>query len=465
MERDIVAEAGRSKFGDARLSRRASLITRSLLENPGASLPKALLCGKAQEAAYRLLRNPRVTLEAVLAPHLAQTATLMNSYSGPVVVAHDTSEFCFAGEPRAGLGRLMHGRQGFLGHFALALAPGDSVARPIGLLGLSLVFRSGEPKRNRPSAESRDDPHSESKRWWKLVENCEEGLAADKIGPLHVMDREADIYDLLSKLVEHGCRFVVRASHNRRTQAGGHLFDELDEVGSDAPAHLRTVTISARQSGGSREKSHPSRASRKTVLRISARKVTLTRSKDMASSLPDTLAVNLIVVNEVDCPEGETPISWRLLTTEPVENEHHLAACVDAYKSRWLIEEFFKVLKTGCNYERKQLESTDTLLPMLGLYIPIACHLLAFRTLARSDEAELPATTLMTEGELEALRAADQGTLPSEPTIKDAVAAIARLGGHIKNNGAPGWLVLWRGYQDFLVFERGWRAARRRCDQ
>jgi hypothetical protein len=33
--------------------------------------------------------------------------------------------------------------------------------------------------------------------------------------------------------------------------------------------------------------------------------------------------------------------------------------------------------------------------------------------------------------------------------------AIAALGGHIKNNGDPGWLVLGRGYEDLLLLERG----------
>jgi hypothetical protein len=33
---------------------------------------------------------------------------------------------------------------------------------------------------------------------------------------------------------------------------------------------------------------------------------------------------------------------------------------------------------------------------------------------------------------------------------------IARLGGHITSNGAPGWQVLWRGYQDLLTWGGGY---------
>jgi hypothetical protein len=34
------------------------------------------------------------------------------------------------------------------------------------------------------------------------------------------------------------------------------------------------------------------------------------------------------------------------------------------------------------------------------------------------------------------------------------------LGGHITNNGAPGWLVVGRGFTRLLEAEPGWRLAR-----
>ena len=41
---------------------------------------------------------------------------------------------------------------------------------------------------------------------------------------------------------------------------------------------------------------------------------------------------------------------------------------------------------------------------------------------------------------------------------------MASVGGHIKNNGQPGWQVLARGYHDLLILELGW-LAREKCDQ
>jgi hypothetical protein len=41
---------------------------------------------------------------------------------------------------------------------------------------------------------------------------------------------------------------------------------------------------------------------------------------------------------------------------------------------------------------------------------------------------------------------------------------IAALGGHIRNNGDPGWLVLGRGFTRFVEAEEIWRLARG-CEQ
>jgi hypothetical protein len=43
-------------------------------------------------------------------------------------------------------------------------------------------------------------------------------------------------------------------------------------------------------------------------------------------------------------------------------------------------------------------------------------------------------------------------------TMRDAMLGIAAPGGHIKNNGAPGWLVLGRGVTRFFETEVGWLA-------
>ena len=44
--------------------------------------------------------------------------------------------------------------------------------------------------------------------------------------------------------------------------------------------------------------------------------------------------------------------------------------------------------------------------------------------------------------------------LAARPTVKQAMYAVARLGGHFKQNGDPGWQTLGRGLQRLLQAEQ-----------
>jgi hypothetical protein len=62
--------------------------------------------------------------------------------------------------------------------------------------------------------------------------------------------------------------------------------------------------------------------------------------------------------------------------------------------------------------------------------------------------------------QLEVLSAVSTKKLPANPTARDVFLAVAALGGHIKNNGDPGWRVLGRGYEHLLTLEQEWLIAR-----
>ena len=64
------------------------------------------------------------------------------------------------------------------------------------------------------------------------------------------------------------------------------------------------------------------------------------------------LTLNFVEVREPNPPESEEAIVWRLVMTEPIDTAQEIAVVIDAYRQRWLIEEFFKALKTGCRYQQ-----------------------------------------------------------------------------------------------------------------
>ena len=171
------------------------------------------------------------------------------------------------------------------------------------------------------------------------------------------------------------------------------------------------------------------------------------------------MALSLVEVVEIDPPDGVAPVRWLLWTTLPVDTPEQVCRIVDIYRKRWLIEEFFKALKTGCAAEKRQARSLRTLLNTITLLVPVAWRLLVLRAQSR-HQPDAPAEFVVDEVELMALRHMAKGVkLAKRPTCRQVLLAIARVGGHLKSNGEPGWLVLGRGIERLLDFVVGWRAA------
>lgn len=181
--------------------------------------------------------------------------------------------------------------------------------------------------------------------------------------------------------------------------------------------------------------------------------------KTAKAKRPDASAIRLNVVYVVERrpPAGEPPVEWFLLTDLPIASADEIAFVVDCYRGRWMIEEYFKALKTGCQYEKRQLESAHSLLNAMAVLAPVAWRLLLLRHLGRHTP-ERPASAALTAVQLDVLRATAKRPMPARPTVQDAMLAVAGLGGHLPRNGDPGWLVLGRGMHDLLLLELGWRA-------
>lgn len=77
----------------------------------------------------------------------------------------------------------------------------------------------------------------------------------------------------------------------------------------------------------------------------------------------------------MDCPEGETPVEWMLLTTEVVADIDMATTILVWYSYRWRVEEYHKILKSGCQVERYRL-AADGMKTLLGFLSVIAVELL-----------------------------------------------------------------------------------------
>jgi hypothetical protein len=454
-----------AEFGDKRLSARLPRIVQALALNPSEGLPKALRSEAALEAAYRFMANARVTPDRILAPHL--NATCRRAIDAGVVLAvHDTTDFEFGGETRRKIGWVSEDRAGFFAHVTLALSATEGA---LGLLNFHSWSRTHVPVsrkvRKTYAYQQRAPADKESDRWRQAVAGTEERVGG-RARIIHVMDREGDQFRVLTEVASWRSDFVIRASHLDRVLAGcevGH--QNLRAAARAAPTLLeRDVHLSRRHKSdkSSRLKSpHSPRDARSARLHVAVTTVVLRRSWGIsAAEAPARINVNVVRVFEIDPPAGEKPVEWVLLTSLPIETPDDVAFIVDCYRSRWIIEEFFKAVKTGCQYERLQLESKKTLTNALAMILPVAWQMLLLRHVSRSDD-KAPATSVFTDAQIDVLRNVAPLRLPRRPTVREALLAVAALGGHIKNNGAPGWLVLYRGFRDLTLLEIGWSTGRR----
>jgi hypothetical protein len=454
-------EMGAADFGDARLSKRLTKIMSGLVEGPDKSFP-TMFDDTALEGAYRFFNNDEVTPERILSPHVQATLVRMANETTALIV-HDTSTMSFDPDgARRGLGRIRSAGQAFFAHVSLALS-GDGSRMPLGVLALSTHIREGKQKTKKTKA--KNNTNNERARWGRQV-TAIASLGIDRARVVNLMDREGDDFALFAQLVGAGDRFVVRLAQDRvlePTGPGGvhKLAEAVTQIHSVAE---REVPLSRRPAGHRSPKQkriHPSREGRVAKLALGATKVVLRRPSTQPKTLPATLTLNVVRVWEIEAPAGESPVEWLLVTTEPVDTAEQILQVVDWYRARWVIEEFFKAIKTGCAYDSRQFETIEGLLNVLATFMPVAWRLLRMRTQTRL--APDAPTTILPLAMVEVLHAFTRIKLPKKPTAREVLLAVAALGGHLKHNGEPGWITLGRGYEKLRTLTEGWVAREGRA--
>jgi len=450
--RKLAFEVGDRNFRDERLNLRLRSLVEKLSVDPHRSLPRAL-DSAGLEGAYRFLSNHRVTPELILQSHVEATRTRSQA-EGDFLIVHDSTKFQYRydGE-REGLGRVKRtsagGMQAFFAHISLAIAA-NGTRRPLGLAAFKTWTRGPEQS------------GIESLRWEEQIRQSSDQLHAAKTA-IHVMDREADDYTMFGALLRGGHRFVARCQFNRKleTESGVEkLYDVLARVSGTAE---REVPLSKRKPKKDpvAERINPSRQARLAMLSIAATTVEFKRPQNLKSDdgCSPTITMNVVRVWEPAPPQGEQAIEWVLLTNEPIATPEQQLAIVDYYRARWTIEEYFKAIKSGCDFEKRQIQDYEGLVNLLAVFAPIAYRMLLIRSEARRTPTAA-ATEVISQDHIDVLRACGRLKLSANPTTREVYLAIAALGGHIKYNGDPGWSTLAYGLQELQNLTTGWLAAK-----
>lgn len=470
----VAEEFAGADLGDRRRTGRLEQIAELLDQQPAVGFPRAFGSDAALEAFYRFINNDGFSADDIVAPHIAATCQRA-AESKTVIAVHDTTPVEFS-TMREGLGMTSGpGHQGFLAHAALLLDEKNSLPLGLGFIETNArtVRKKSRQKRNAGLLRraSRDDASRESLRWIRGVAAVERSRRRGGFEVIHVTDAEGDFFELLDSLRDAGARFVIRAGQLDRVVLGDGEETSLRKIADGIqPQSSREIDVSARvllpRSVGARtRRRHPPRSARQLRVVIGSARIAFKTSKySRLKSAP--VALNIVRVWELSPPNGEPAVEWILLTTEDVSTSASVDRVVDIYRRRWIIEEYFKALKSGCSLEKRQIESYDALCKVLALFAPIAYRLLLLRGIERIDP-ETPAASVFSAVDLQLMiRAPSNRGLPPPDTVAAALLHLAKLGGHIRNNGRPGWQTLAWGYEKLLLMHLGYEAAMaEKCDQ
>ncbi len=474
----IEREFADAPLADKRLAHRLVKIAAMAVTDPAASFPQMARSDGELEGIYRFLNNHRVAADGILDPHFRATLARMAPLKR-VAVVHDSTQFAFRNGVAEVLGYLPGpGQRGIMGHFALAV---DEGGIPLGVLGVEALTPPAPKPRRRGKKHRLYDRNSLQKlaaRWGRLVRAVRERIDG-RTSVIHVMDREADSYELMHEISEANESFVIRLRHGDRLARSPsdekHDWRPVEEVATGGRfVAKREVPVSARRHSKDQtyKRRYPERDRRVATLRVEALPVVFKKPGVIRfePNLPASINVNIVRVWEPSPPPGEEPVEWLLITNEPIDIQQQVEAVIDWYRRRWKIEEYFKALKTGCAFERRQLQTRAALVNTLALLAPIAWQLLTLRDQGRKAP-QAPARTVLSQQQINVLHGLSKRPLPRKPSVEQALLAIAAQGGHLKRNGPPGWQTLGRGLEKLWWAEMGYQLGRaealghkRKCD-
>ena len=432
-----------AQLGDQRRTHRLVNLATRLAQNPGGTLPQALPRWKELKAAYRFFSQPKVGPVAVQTPHWEATRSRCRA-PGEYLLIEDTTQLDYSFHPATeGLGPIGNGGgRGLLLHTTLAVRVEQWTLeqRPEGI-ALGLFYqqswvRTGSPKRGKETWWRRLKRPRQSQCWTAALDQTEPPPPGSQW--IFLADREADFYEPIEHCQRRGVDFIIRSYRNRaQTDAPEHLPQAAEQL----PVRgTLTVTLRAR----------PGAAARPATVQVRSGSLTLKGPERPGDPKP-AFTVNVVAAREINAPPGVAALHWILLTSLPCERWVQAQRIVGRDTARWWIEEYHKALKSGAGVEASQLAAAYRLETLTAVLAIVAVRLLNTQWLARARPDEPVAADAFGPQAL-AILTSEWGEPPGGWTHRQALVAVARLGGFLARtgDGQPGWQTIWRGWQRLM---------------
>ena len=413
----------------------------------------------ADNMAYsRFFNNESVTIPSIL--QALQNRVVQASKGKHVLCIQDTSEINYQKHQRffrtddEELGPVGNSSNiGFFIHPTIVVDTGGYF--PIGISALHIWNRKmGQKDKYERQYKHLPIEEKESYRWISSGHKSIELLSGTAAHITIVGDRENDIYEEFVALKGTHSDVLVRCKENRLLYGEGQKLYEYLSAQPIAGTYKISVRTDKRKN----------RESREALIEVRFCKVKICRPKNhIDKTLLEYIELTAIEAKESDLtvPSNEKPIRWRLLTTHNATDIASAMSIITWYKTRWLIEELFRLLKQkGIDIESSQLESGKGLKKLAVMALEVALRILQLKQ-DRDGLCSMEASTAFTPEEISFAekiyhhrlkgKTRKQQNLHKKGSLARMSWIIARLGGWkgYKSTTLPGPITFIRGLEEF----------------
>jgi hypothetical protein len=439
---------GAAELGDPRRTDRLVKIAAALGENPSVSLPASMGNWADTQGMYRFLSNEAVSHEQIMLPHWRATCQEAQRHRRVLLIGDTTEVNLSTHQATAGLGPVGRSNKamGFFVHSVLAVDAHNK--QLLGCIGQEPFVREPAPEK---------ETRAEHNQRWRESLIWEQSI--QRIGPvpvntqwIYVGDRGSDVFRFWQRCEELGYDYVTRVAQDRNVEVS-----EEQEPEDPTAAHLKTLARSL-PAQGARVLTIPAqrgRPEREALVNISWSQVAIQPPTNGTALQMTPVKACLVRVWEPEPPEGVEALEWILVTSVTIITQEDAWQRVTWYQWRWMIEDFHKVLKTGCLLEDRCLQTVEAMCNLLAILTPTAMRLLWLRETAQTAP-DTPATEVISQEVIQVVLHLDKRP-KATLTAQDLWHTIARFGGYLdrKSDPPPGWQTLWKGWIRVLTVLEG----------
>lgn len=361
----VTAEFGSADLGHQDSTARLVRIAQAKAHNPSAPYTECFAGDRYElKAYYRFINKKHVRMNptGILSGHRLETIRRIKGQRR-VLAVQDTTDLDFSDRLHCNdLGDIGKNQTGAVSHGLKmhSLLPLNEAGVPLGVLSTDIYASHFDEEK----AQDRPIEEKESYRWLRAIDELAEVSEwVPETELIAVGDRESDLFELFDyrrRKARH-IHLLVRARYDRCLEEEPRkLFAHLENL----PVMGEAMIAVPRQREKKGKPSQPGRSrlpARRAKVQLRWDRVTISAPKTSQTRQMQPVDLWAVMLTETNSPEGAKPLRWVLLTTVPIESRKQALRCLRWYTRRWRIEEWHRVLKSGCRIEAHQHQSAAKL--------------------------------------------------------------------------------------------------------